>query len=60
MSKIITAPPRIMRAATVNAAGASGYVPTPAVGDQTKLLCGDGTWSDAHLEMLLILGLVDL
>lgn len=30
--------------ATSSVAGASGLVPAPAAGDDTKFLCGDGTW----------------
>lgn len=30
--------------ATSSAAGTSGYVPAPAIGDQTKVLTGNGTW----------------
>lgn len=35
--------------ATSSAAGASGLVPTPAAGDQTKYLMGDGTWGEVQL-----------
>ena len=31
--------------ATASAAGAAGFVPAPAAGDQNKFLCGDGNWS---------------
>jgi len=30
--------------ATSSVAGAAGLVPAPAAGDDTKFLCGDGTW----------------
>ncbi len=33
-----------MVGATADAAGQAGYVPAPAIGDQTKFLRGDGTW----------------
>ena len=33
-----------MTGATSSAAGAHGYVPAPAAGDNTKFLRGDGTW----------------
>lgn len=33
--------------ATAVAAGASGFVPAPSVGDADKFLRGDGTWADA-------------
>ena len=33
-----------MTGATSSAAGASGLVPAPAAGDETKFLRGDGTW----------------
>lgn len=36
--------PTTMRGATASAAGASGVVPAPAAGSQTKYLRGDGTW----------------
>ncbi|MBR3746648.1 MAG: hypothetical protein IKN27_06775, partial [Selenomonadaceae bacterium] len=37
----------VMAGATSNTAGgASGLVPAPAAGDQTKFLRGDGTWSN--------------
>lgn len=35
--------------ATSSAAGASGLVPAPAAGDQTKYLMGDGTWGEVQL-----------
>lgn len=34
----------VMTGATASAAGASGTVPAPAAGDNTKFLAGDGTW----------------
>ena len=34
-----------MTGATASAAGAHGYVPAPAAGDQNKFLQGDGTWA---------------
>lgn len=34
-----------MTGATSSAAGAHGYVPAPAAGDNTKFLRGDGTWA---------------
>ena len=37
----------IMTGATSLAAGTSGQVPTPSVGDDSKYLKGDGTWSNA-------------
>lgn len=36
--------PGIMTGASSSAAGASGLVPAPSVGDQGKYLKGDGTW----------------
>lgn len=36
-----------MTGATSSAAGASGLVPAPAAGDETKFLRGDGTWVDS-------------
>lgn len=36
-----------MTGASVSVAGASGWVPAPAAGDNGKLLYGDGTWKDA-------------
>lgn len=68
MSKIINAPPRIMRAASAGAAGAAGYVPIPAAGDQARFLRGDGTFSITsvdgsdfltYLEYFYLEGLVD-
>jgi hypothetical protein len=44
MTKIINAPPRVMTGATEEAAGRSGYAPTPGPGDQNKVLHGDGTF----------------
>lgn len=35
-----------MTGATSSAAGTSGLVPAPAIGDNTKFLRGDGTWQD--------------
>lgn len=35
-----------MKGATSSAAGAGGYVPTPAAGNQAKALLGNGTWGD--------------
>lgn len=35
----------IMVGASSNAIGVSGLVPTPAIGDNNKFLCGDGTWN---------------
>ena len=32
--------------ATAQAAGAYGFVPPPAAGDQEKFLCGNGTWAN--------------
>lgn len=34
-----------MTGATASTAGAHGYVPAPAAGDQNKFLQGDGTWA---------------
>ena len=39
-------PPPAMTGATASTAGASGLVPPPASGAQTKYLRGDGTWAD--------------
>ena len=36
-----------MTGATSSTAGTKGLVPAPAIGDQTKFLCGDGTWQTA-------------
>lgn len=44
---IDTTKPEVMKAATANAAGHSGLVPTPAAGSQNKFLRGDGTWQVA-------------
>ena len=44
---IDTTKPEVMKAATANAAGHSGLVPTPAAGSQNKFLRGDGTWQIA-------------
>lgn len=35
----------VMIGASSTAGGVSGLVPTPAAEDNTKFLCGDGTWS---------------
>lgn len=32
--------------ATSSAAGANGFVPAPAAGDQVKFLCGNGSWAN--------------
>lgn len=34
----------VMTGASETTAGTKGLVPSPASGDQTKFLCGDGTW----------------
>ena len=39
--------PTVMAGATSVAAGATGLVPAPAAGDNTKFLRGDGTWAEA-------------
>ena len=39
--------PATMTGATAGTAGASGLVPAPAAGDDTKFLSGDGTWKTA-------------
>lgn len=44
MTKIINAPPVVMRGCTASAAGQAGYPPAPAAGDQEKVLTGRGTW----------------
>lgn len=36
--------PGVMAGASSSVAGASGLVPAPAIGDQDKVLKGDGTW----------------
>ena len=41
-------PPPAMTGATASAAGASGLVPAPAAGAQTKFLRGDGTWQTPY------------
>jgi hypothetical protein len=46
MSRIVNAPPRLMRGATAGAAGQSGYVRAPAAGDQNKFARGDGSWAN--------------
>ena len=38
--------PSVMTGATSSAAGASGLVPAPASGDDTKYLKGDGSWGE--------------
>ena len=38
--------------ATASVAGASGLVPAPAAGDNTKVLKGDGTWGKADAELV--------
>ena len=38
--------PDVMTGATSSAAGASGLVPAPASGDDTKYLKGDGSWGE--------------
>lgn len=37
--------PVAMKGATASAAGAAGYVPAPAAGQQARFLRGDGTWA---------------
>ncbi|MDP1581507.1 MAG: hypothetical protein Q8M02_14640 [Candidatus Didemnitutus sp.] len=44
MTRLLNPPPRRMRGASAGVAGGSGYVPTPAAGDQDKLLHGDATF----------------
>lgn len=36
----------VMTGAGSSAAGVSGLVPAPSIGDQTKFLRGDGTWAE--------------
>ena len=38
-----------MVGATADAAGAAGYVPAPAAGDNNKYLRGDGTWGEIDI-----------
>lgn len=45
LSTIIDTAVGIMQGATAAAAGKSGLVPSPQVGDQDKFLKGDGTWA---------------
>lgn len=42
----VTLKANAMTGATSGAAGTAGYVPTPAAGDQGKVLTGAGTWTD--------------
>ena len=39
-------PSDVMQGATAGAAGSVGLVPAPAAGDDTKILQGNGTWTD--------------
>ena len=45
---------QVMTGATDQAAGTSGRVPAPAVGDKKKFLCGDGTWAEAEGGKLVV------
>lgn len=47
--KWINAAIATMTGATAGAAGTKGLVPAPAAGDNEKLLCGDGTFTDKVL-----------
>lgn len=47
--KWINAAIAVMTGATAGAAGKKGLVPAPAAGDNEKLLCGDGTFTDKVL-----------
>ena len=47
--KWINAALATMTGATASAAGKKGLVPAPAAGDNEKLLCGDGTFTDKVL-----------
>lgn len=38
--------PVVMTGATASSDGAAGYAPRPVIGDETKFLRGDGTWTD--------------
>lgn len=42
-----------MVAATANKDGASGFVPAPLAGDQTKFLRGDGTWQNVPMVRVI-------
>ena len=39
----------VMTGASASTAGASGLVPTPAAGDDSKFLSGDGTWKEVDV-----------
>lgn len=39
----------VMTGANNTSAGTKGLVPTPSAGDDTKFLCGDGTWQKASV-----------
>ena len=45
---------QVMTGATDQAAGTSGRVPAPTVGDKKKFLCGDGTWAEAEGGKLVV------
>ena len=47
--KWINAAIQTMTGATASAAGTKGLVPAPAAGDNEKLLCGDGSFTDKVL-----------
>lgn len=39
----------VMNGSTGTSAGVRGLVPAPAIGDQNKFLCGDGTWQSCSI-----------
>lgn len=45
---------RLMSGASAEAAGQSGFVPVPQVGDQDKFLKGDGTWSEVPSNIVSV------
>lgn len=50
----LATPPAVMTGATSSAAGASGYVPAPAAGDDDKFLAGDGTFKSGGKPMVIL------
>ncbi len=44
----------VMTGASSSAAGASGLVPAPAIGDESKFLSGDGTWASGGRPMVIL------
>ena len=50
--RTVKIPDTVFGGATASAAGSKGLVPTPATGDNTKFLKGDGTWGTPSMTIM--------